>query len=286
VRVRALTAGTLFLLSSLSARAAIVANFDGAAGDGYPGSAGNGWGGGWVSKASSTSVTYGSGVSSVYGSMGAGGGNYLGNSYQFQSGSGYHLLSRQYVSNVAADVDLTKTHRVSFLFRLDSSTANWTDTLGRDGISFTDDTGGQSYFLAAPTWYFGVSSYDSAATPRLTFNVLDGNHNGSGTPIGTGIALTTGTVFKFTVTNHPDTRTWDVEITNGTNTFTRAGLGWRNNVSSVGGYLNIRGGTVLAPNERNLSIDSVSITQVVPEPTCVAALAPCLALAQRRRRRQ
>lgn len=209
-----------------NAPGAITANFDGAPGDGYPGSAGNGWGSGWVTQASASSATWASGVGSSYRSMSPGGGNYLGNVYQFGSGSGYHLLSRQYVTCAAAGVDTTQAHQVTFKFRLNSPTTTWDDSLGRDSLSFYDDVAGNSYFSSSPTWIFGASSRTGGTTPKLNFEVIDGNRDGTGTSIDTGIALVTGTVFIFTVTTHPDTRSWDAVISNGVSTFSRDGLGW------------------------------------------------------------
>jgi hypothetical protein len=265
-----------------NAQGAITANFDGAPGDGYPGTAGNGWGGGWVTQASASSVSWASGVGSSYGSMSPGGGNYLGNVYQFSSGSGYHLLSRQYVTSAAAGVDTTQAHRITFKFRLNSPSTTWDDSIGRDSISFYDDVAGNSYFSSSPTWIFGASSRTGGTTPKLNFEVIDGNRAGTGTAIDTGIALVTGTVYTFTITTYPDTRSWDAMISNGVTTFSRDDLGWRSNVTSVGGFINMRGSVSYSPKDRLFSVDSVSIA-AVPEPTCLSVLAIASLLVTRRR---
>lgn len=264
---------------------AITANFDGAVGDGYPGTAGNGWGGGWVSQASASSVTWASGVGSFYGPMSTGGGNYLGNQYQFSSGSGYHLLSRQYVTNAAAGVDTTQAHKITFKFRLNSPTSNWDDPIGRDSISFYDDVAGNSYFASSPTWIFGASSRTGGTTPKLNFEVIDGNRAGTGTAIDTGIALVAGTVYTFAVTTFPDSRSWEGTISNGVTTFSRDNLGWRSNVTSAGGFLNMRGAVSYSPKDRLFSIDSVAIT-AVPEPAGLGVLAVSALLLVRRHRGQ
>lgn len=266
------------------ASAAITADFDGAAGDGYPGSAGNGWGGGWMTKASANSVSWASGVGSSYGSMSPGGGSYLGNVYQFKGGSGYHLLSRQYESNALAGVDLAEPHRITFKFRLNSTTTNWDDSLGRDSISFYDDVAGDSYFSSSPTWIFGTSSRTGDTTPKMNFEVIDGNRAGTGTSIDSGIALAQGTVYTFIVTTHPGTRSWDAVISDGSTTFSQAGLGWRSSVADVGGFINMRGSVSYSPKDRLFSIDSVSII-AVPEPGgAFLLLAAALALRRRPRR--
>lgn len=267
--------GVMLLAVGSQLGAAIVANFDGAPGDGYPSSAGSGWAGGWVINATSNETYYSAGVGSSLGAMSPGGGNYLGTSYDFRSGTGRFTLNRHYVSDSGAGVDLTKPHTVSLRFRLNSSTSGWTDQFGQDSLAIYDDTSGNLDFPQATTWSLSASSYADGVNPPLTLWTRG---------VNTGMVLTQGVVYAVTIYNYPASRSFDITIDNGSKVFSATGLPWSANAQAVGGYLNIAGMAVDTPTVRQFSIDSVSISGGVPEPTALGLLASAGLLVMCRRR--
>ena len=93
--------------------------------------------------------------------------------------------------------------------------------------------------------------------------------------IGSGIDLVSDKVYDFSITINPETKTWDVTVTDGETTFTATDLGWRTSLNAVGGVLNFGAQTATIGDVRTMSIDNVRISQV-PEPSVMALLFGCL----------
>ena len=238
---------------SVAANAAVVANFTDGNGsslpDQYVGTAGAGWTTAWTSTNSTVltgNVTNASQLS--------GGGNYL--SLALTQGTGGVTYINRTWSNTAVPYSGSLT--LSWSFRLDSPMTSF--NAQADVFHFYDGLGGGASFLISG---FGATTGNAIGQTWAFYN---GNRDGAAwngnNYVSTGISITTGTVYTFSVSLDPATRSWTGTVSNGTSSYTSSALGFRTSAYSANGTFIL--GMQESNTSKNLtaSFDSLSI---VPE---------------------
>ncbi len=271
-----LLVATLGAGAAQTAQAQIDANFTGGNStevvDAWRGMAGDGWGGAWGSAVQSSRG--GALSASVVSSspLEPSGGDYLGVSITSATELIYGQVNRQYTSY--GEVDRSKAHSVSFLFRLDSE-------LGSFNRMFFFDSGAA-----------GTTNAESAGTTWIVRVLSSGAvqlYDGAAAFQPAGVSLTQGEVFKMTINISPEAIAADSSYTVQIDNLTTPGAGYTSEAlafytpaTSVGGYLSFSS-RVDAGNETRFSLDSI---HVIPEPSSFAlvGVAAFLALAPRLRK--
>lgn len=233
---------------------AILANFsDGntsSSVDGFVGMAGSGWAGAWTTK--TTNMTLNSATVVTDGSaLATGAGNYLAISTSAAAGASGPAMSvnRQYGA-AGGEVSLASPVTYSFLFRPDAgSSADYR-------YSIFDTTASQTGTSASNTWAIVATGGQWQV------------YNGS-TLTSTGLSVTLGEVYSFTIVADPTNREWSVQIadTNGSVLYLSDSLSFRSTTAtSMGGYLTFAAADTgsSTASDYGFSIDSIAI---VPEPT-------------------
>ena len=268
----------------------VVANFDGGNAtdvvDAFTGIAGNGWAGPWEVNLSATNETLNASAG-VVASSDAGfqelhpnDGNYLQLTLNDTENPINGTVSRDY-KNIRPGIDWRESHTVDFTIRIDetgvgselSALDTYTDRYAITGSNAARSSSStEDMFLIMATGDPG--SWGDQIVEKWAF--ADGNGAGGiDAFVGSGIDLVEGGVYDFSVTINPEDQTWDVTVTDGTNTFTATDLGWRTSSDFVGGVLNFGGQSESGADIRAMSIDNIRITQV-PEPSTVALLTTLL----------
>lgn len=244
----------------LTARAAIVANFDAgnttSSVDGFNGMSGSGWNSAWITKTDGATITAAT-VTNVS-VLTAGAGNYFNFGYSspgsLSSTSGG--ISRQYGGGTSG-VTLTQTVQYSFLFRPEITSTDYRYT-------FFDATAAQPSTGSNCTWTIvGTSS---------GWQWINGDRAGGQTTVSSGVSVISGDTYLFTVTANASTGMWTgsvQDLTAGGQTITSSTLGFRSSASTLGGYLTfgVSDGNPSTAGTYGFSVDSISI---VPEPTTMA----------------
>lgn len=272
------------------AGASVVANFTDGTGtstpDSYTGSAGAGWVAPWSMSNSGSSA--GSGTVTNANPLTPTGGNYLSITTSAASGGAASAWTRQYGAGAIA---LNAAHTISWSFRVDETLGAGFDA-GNDRYQFygnRNTLGGFNSSSTSNEWFaFATGAIPATANGNFqanTWNFYSGGSTtgfGDGTIVSSGIALTTGTTYYFTIVNDPVTRTYVATVSNGTTSFTSGTLNWRDrSVGSSGGYFTASLITTNSNEVRSASIDNILI---VPEPSSAMLLIPAGALLLRRRR--
>lgn len=242
--------------------ATIVANFTDGNGttlvDQFSGVGGSGWVAGWASLTSS-SPTFTTTVTNV--NPLSGGGNY------FSGTVAYNGIGSVQTGTISRKMDttflsLSQPLTYTFDFRPDATLFNASNQylifnrFGSSGSPTTD---------AADTWT--IKSSGSGAT--ATWSLSDGNRAGGvAATVNTGMLITTGTVYHFTLNSDPTTQSWSVSISDGASTYTSGVLGYRANVAADGSNLEF-GASSINGHSVAFSVDSIA---VVPEPGTIALL--------------
>lgn len=274
--------------------APIVANFEGGAGsvDTFPGMGGNGWVGPW-SVVNGTNVVYTGSVAST---------NPLNASPNYLSvrnagtgtAAGSAVVTRAFTTN--AEVNPALPHRVAFQFRFDG---NMTDFNGQfaDRINLFADPGNTTTTATSNSWMMGVAAAGNgsantipAANTWFFFDAGNESSNPQGFTgsnlVNTGVPLTPGTVYSFTVDVYPALSKYDATISNGTQSFTGTDLQFRNlKTAAADAPDNLYFGIQSSANTDNhaFSVDALSIT-AIPEPGSLALFGIAgLTLLRRRR---
>lgn len=278
-------------LTATTGQATTVANFSDGAGatpDGYVGSAGNGWGGAWITtlSASPNNPTAVGTVSTA--TPVNGGGNYL--SYSVASVStaaNTAALSRAYSNNGTngSTVDFTQSLTYKFDFRVDTLPAGFSST--GDYFAITDRSGGGDVSTSS-TWAIKAAGLTSGGLGTATWGFYNGAAAGAAISdtnyVSSGITLTAGTTYTFTINSEPTTRSYTATLTDGTSTFNSLTLGYETASFSATGTYSIFDRLVGTNAEnRTFSLDNLSIIGV-PEPSSCVFLALGAALSIRRRR--
>lgn len=278
----------------------IIANFtDGngtASVDQYQGIAGSGWVGGWTTAVGGSGGTTGSPsiVPTVINTTPMnGGGNYLSSVVTTPSGDRTQwnaAVSRQYTS--FGNVDTSLDHTITFSLRLDSTNgfAAGGDVFGAFGGSTASNN-----FVGTSTWAVrAMGAAIGSSVPSMTWAAYNGGQDGglfnSGNlvQVGTGLSLVQGTVYTFTIDVQPSTLSYDVSVTNGVNTVSQTGLGFRSSSAPANPFVSFGSqfSTTSGVLTDTLTFSADSVT-VVPEPSTVALLMGGLVglIALRRRRK-
>ena len=288
------------LTAAAPLRAVTVANFSGGndttnggaatpSVDTFLGTAGSGWQTPWQKTTGGGTFT-GTVVSTTPLN---GGGNYLSATTSNAAGAG-EAWSRQY-GGAGDSVSLSQQQVISWDLRVDESAASIASnfTTGSDRYQIIGDAAAQGTTATSNTWIVIAAGADPSPTTTgfaaKHWEFYNGSTAGTGFNAGTladsGMTITSGTTYHFTITSNPATKTYVGSVSDGTTTFTTGTLNWRNyslNPTSSGGYLNFSAVGDLAGDARAFSLDNISVT---PEPGSGAlAVAGCAAALFRRRR--
>jgi len=242
--------------------------------DAYTGMAGNGWNGAWGQKLSQATLTANVVASGDPGfdELQSGTGAYLsltaqGNLGTTEASAG---VGRDYSCINVEGVDWTKPHIVRFKLRIDEDVdgALSTFTGNYDRYAITDSTALNSTTHPNNTWAIAAYGGENASTGGNVTEEMVGkwcfaDGDGAGTIVSlvnSGIALTTGGVYDFTILVDPTDKTYDVAVSDGTAESSATGLHWRTSAATVGGFLNFVCGVNSDSDVRAWSIDEIIIS--------------------------
>ena len=276
----------------------VVANFDGGNDDtvvdAYPGMAGNGWSNAWrggLFEGTCVETITVNSASPVH----AGDGNYMTLSVTNDDDAvASYGISRNYKAD--GGLDFTKNHSISFTVRIDEPDIGspYFDMMTSVDDKYILTSSDTEEGLVNPTDTYAIFAQgaDGAGIVAQHWTLVDGSNDGdlaNCTYVDSGISLTTGGVYDFTITYDVDAKTYDVTIDDGVNTpVTVTDLGWITADDVVGGYLHFSTSAAGQWDTRSLSLDNVLIetSSAVPEPSTmiglIALLLAGLALARRR----
>jgi hypothetical protein len=279
--------------------AVTVADFEGASGtaDYFPGVPGNGWTSAW-GTVNGTNVSYGGSVASAAPLNASP--NYLSvtNTGTAANAAGTAVVRRVFGTN--GDVNPAQPHRVAFQFRFDGNMADFSGSFN-DRVNLFADPGGVSNTAATNAWMIGVAAASNGTSnvipaPNTWFFFDAGNEPGSTAAqsftgsnlVNTGVVLTSGTVYSFTVDVYPALGKYDATISNGTQSFTGTDLQFRNLKAStatadVPDTLHFGIQSSAATDNHAFSLDALSVT-AIPEPGSIAFLGLAVAGLLRGRR--
>ena len=234
----------------------------------YPGIAGDGWRGGWTGTSLITPwVTNTSPLQ-------PGTGNYLSVTRTSGSGSGSQEGAyRQWSENV---VPTTNFSRLTFDYRLEPN-ANFISaadvyTVSINSVPGASSGGNSTVYIRA----FGAATGAMAAREWCVFNGDPGVANGYDIARfrPSGLIAQPGVTYHFTVdiyagsgagvSNGKTNGTYDVTITDGTNTVTVINSGFRSAAYSAGGYLAFAMQQDNATDNLAFSVDSIVMTPLLP----------------------
>jgi len=234
---------------SVQARAGtVVAYFDGGDSDlvvdGLPGMAGNGWQDAWIELINAN----GTGESQVlesgeegYAEIKTGWGNYLDMKSTTTAPDSRYAQCRDYVGDDTSEIIPTLPHTIEFTVRINEDvdsvdstyTAKWDRYMIEDYPYAKDNTG------ASQRWVIAVTGEDDYVwgVDAKEWHFKGGSHEGTDYAVPTGISITTGGVYDFTIDVDPTTGTWSATISDGVYSFTEEDMGWRDDSYDVGGFL-------------------------------------------------
>ncbi len=276
--------GLLIASAPSLASADIIANFTGGNGtasvDQYQGTAGSGWSTAWKAIVGGTFTATNTVVSANPLNSS---GNYLSVSLTNNANlqwAPYACWSafRQYENN--GNVSLTSDHVLQFDYRVDSLPTGW-GTSQQDRIEIFDNSyntlGGDQPWLDETSSWFATALGTVTANTSLSGKWLFGDFDGSDTTwnwntkiVNSGIAVEANKVYSFTISLHPTTDTYDVAVTDGTNSFSATDLGFRNDAGPTG-KLNWAMRLSDTGDTGAFSLDSVNIS-TIPEPASLTIL--------------
>jgi hypothetical protein len=273
--IRPRFAALILLVASNPSQADVAANFtDGntfLTPDQYPGGPGSGWLAGWVTTANPAAP-----VASVIDTDPVNsGGNYLGVS---SSNANDNAIGRRFSSGVGTSVDLTLPTTITFDLRVDELTG-WDDVNDYITVHGNNANAGSNFNVSSSSAFIirayalspsagknaGEWLFYSGAGDAGAFNAANFQNS--------GMTVTAGTTYTFTITNDPATKTYTASIFDGTTTVTTAGsLGWRSGLApnSIAFNQKVNVGTdVIA-----YSVDSITVqANVEAQPDTVANFA-------------
>ena len=200
-----------------------------------------------------------------------GNGNYLSVSYEYTTLGGVPSLSnagarRQFDNAV---VNTEEDYTLTFLFRIDTSSGfdSITDRIHLRGSNFIN-----SGFNTTGGWQVDWKGDGG-------WRVYDGNGTGGvAQTLLTGISGVEGTVYELTVDVRASENEWDFTISDGIDTVVATDLGFRNDGSPGSpnwdsSYLGFVANGDAQGDSVTFSIDSIAITNNIPEPGTLGLLA-------------
>ncbi|MBN2578707.1 MAG: PEP-CTERM sorting domain-containing protein [Pirellulales bacterium] len=274
-------------------QADVIANFDGgtdAVPDGYLGTSGDGWNSPWLENNASTAPPTQNTVLSSGGPI-PDGGNYLSAviipSPTSTTGSRY-ALTRDF----STGVDQTQPYRVELTYRIDEDVDSENSTFNdyHDRYVIAEGEGGDNDTGTHNSWsiytYGADGDYTNPGAVKM-WAFYSGLSDGSAFDpdptrlISTGIALTTGGTYHFTIDVFPNADpslcTWNATVDDGTASFTQNNMGFRtgSGAKTFLYFLTKKNKTVPADEYddiRKFSVDGISIS-TIPEPSTFLLLA-------------
>jgi hypothetical protein len=234
----------------------------------YPGTAGDGWVGGWTGTSLATPlVANGSPLK-------PGTGNYLTVTRTSGSGSGSQEgVYRQWSESALPTTNFT---RLTFDLRLEPnanfSTAADAYSVSLNSVSGVSPGANSTVYIRA----FGAANGAMAAREWCVFNGDPGLVNAYDLARfrPTGLVAQPGVTYHFTVDifagmgagtyNGKTNGTYDVTITDGTNTVTVVNSGFRSAAYSAGGYLAFAAQQDVATDNLAFSVDSIVMSMLLP----------------------
>lgn len=199
--------------------------------DQYPGGPGSGWLAGWTTTANPTAPT----ASVIDDTPVNSGGNYLSVS---SSNANDNALGRRFASGLGTSVDLTLPTTITFNLRIDELTG-WGDANDYITVHGNAASAGTNFNVSGASTFI-IRAY--AVSPSAGLNAdewlfYNGAANGGGFSAAnfenSGMAISAGTTYTFTITNDPDAKTYTVSIFDGNSTVTTASpRGWRATTAS------------------------------------------------------
>ncbi|MBN2024409.1 MAG: PEP-CTERM sorting domain-containing protein [Pirellulales bacterium] len=232
--------------------------------DGYPGMAGDGWADAWTPIATRSDLA--ATVVESGGDLGAG--NYLDVALtpNVASKTGSGSVSRRYYDGI----DLAEPHVIEFKYRIDE---NILDPLGsfttsNDRYQFFDSPANRTTANADCSWVAGVYGSNDAGWiyPEQIGYWLFYNGDNNNTAfvadrqVNTYILAQPGVTYDFKITIDPVNKKYDAWISDGTNTFSQSGLGWRTAAATVGGRAQFGCIGDTLDDTRAFSLDAIKIT--------------------------
>ncbi|PAW76266.1 MAG: hypothetical protein B9S32_15565 [Verrucomicrobia bacterium Tous-C9LFEB] len=266
--IKLIVAGMTLALPFATNAATVIEDFEGS----YPGSAGSGWATAWVQ-------TLGSGVGlnaqlTNTSPLQTGGGQYLSVSLSATSANSA-TVNRAF--NNTTGIDVASPYQVQFALRLDAA------LISGQQISLYASPGSSSVTSSNVSWSIVADSTNG-------WLINNGNKSGGVTSqVSTGLSLSSGVTYLFTIDVDPTTKAWNVSIdsTAGNYDNTGAAFGFRTAATTTmtTPTLSFGGKPGSDGTSLDFSIDNLSITQV-PEPATPALIGLGIALTVVLRRRR
>lgn len=255
--------------SSSDCKAAITADFTGGFGttrpEQFPGTAGVGWARGWGVSADGAGLD----LQVISTSPLRAGGNYLKWNTDGSFPDARSALNRVYTdydngtpADPLDDVRTQQRHVISLDLRVDAGLSTFTSA--RDYIWING--GDEGFPLPEASWFVAAYGANNNGAIGNRWAFYNGNGNGGGTFLDTGLTITAGSVYHFTIDIDPSTSTWNATVADETASFTTpTSLGFRFPQGAGDPAIHLAVGMSDGPETRGLSIDSLRIAPI-PEP--------------------
>lgn len=251
------------LLAAGSASAQVIANFSQGVGTDYAstqfvGKAGDGWNTAWAAVPTNATLT--TSVTNVNPIVGTD--NYLKVEINPTAVGNRSQLNRQFNDALASSA-----HTITFSIRFDSlNNFSASDYVG----IFATQNAQSSTSTSAQTWGIYIEGKaDQATSGQITFRAAE---SGAGQTVSTGIYLTEGVTYSFTLNIDPENKAWQATlVTSNSESFSSGTMGYRSQ-TAVGRTFNLN---TYANNPSSGSYDwsySFSGLSVIPEPSSMALL--------------
>ncbi len=236
--------------------------------DQYPGGVGAGWLAGWTTTANPAAP-----VASVENTLPINSsGNYLGVS---SSNNNDNAIGRRFASGLGTSVDVTAPVTITLDLRVDALTG-WDSTNDYITVHGNTTAAGVNYNVSGNSSFIirGYASSPSGGVNGGEWLFYNGAGNGGGFNVAnfqnSGMAITAGKTYRFTITTDPTNKKYTASIFDGTNTVTTTTpMGWRSAAASTSIAFNqkVNAGT----DSIAYSIDNLTVAaNIAAQPDTVA----------------